>query len=254
MVCGAEYEAVVGATFAYFTASTQTSGSATSTVETTELKGATIKFTSEASKFELLNYPGGLAVYGAKATIEKQQPDDENDYEATFNLKIDYTNQTNTDLDWELYMVESAYDGLDTAQTTTCTLRQKGDGAETQFWYSDASDAGTDNTASCKAETLVGKLTGTMGGTKIAHGKLNASTPSGTITKNDLDSETNFQDSGDLEGRKINTSTTKSKYYYIVVKYPNSGEDQSPTDAGKTISATLSIDGEVASTIYSAGE
>ena len=141
----------MGATFAYFTASTQTSGSATSTVETTELKGATIKFTREASKFELLNYPGGIAVYGAQASIEKQDNGDDNDYEATFNLKIDYTNETSTPLDWELWMVESQVDNLNASTTTTCTLRQKGEGATTQFWYSDAADSADDNTQSCDA-------------------------------------------------------------------------------------------------------
>ena len=57
--------AVVGATFAYFTASTTASGTADATVTTSKQDGATITFTGTESKLELLDYPGGLAVYGA---------------------------------------------------------------------------------------------------------------------------------------------------------------------------------------------
>ena len=246
---------VVGATFAYFTASTTKEGTdPTTTVKTTELKGATVTFEGASSKFEMLNYPGGLAVYGAKATIAKtEDASDKNDYEATFNLKIDYTNETSTQLDWELWMVESEYDDLKAQETTTCELHQKGIGSETQFWYSDKSE-GDDNTQSCDAEAITTKLQTTLTGTKLAHGKLEANQKSnaGHITKSDLDSSTNFADDGDLAKRKINTSDKKAKYYYLVIKYPNSGSDQSPTDAGKTISATLSIDGDVASTVYQA--
>ena len=241
----------MGATFAYFTASTQTSGSAEATVTTTKLQGATITFNSAESKFELLKYPGGLAVYGAKATIAKQEMSDPNDYEATFNLKIDYTNETDTDLTWDLYMVESEYAKLDEEETTTCKLHQKGEGNETQFWYADIDDS-EENTESCDAAAITTKITSELTGKKIASGKLKKNTQSGQghITKDTLQDVDGEQTDGDLNNRKINTSSPSTKYYYIVIKYPNSGEDQSPTDAGKTISATLSIDGDVSSTLY----
>ena len=87
-------------TFAYFTATTTKEGTdPTTNVTTNKLDGATITFESAASKFNMLNYPGGLGVFGAKASIAKTEDGDENDYQATFNLKIDYTNQTKTELD-----------------------------------------------------------------------------------------------------------------------------------------------------------
>ncbi len=91
-----------------------------------------------------------------------------------------------------------------------------------------------------------------MSGTKLASGKLKANKDGdGEITKDTVGDEFTAEN-GDLEQRKINTSDKQSKYYYLVVKYPNSNTPQSETDMAKQIKVTLSIDGKPASTVYQA--
>ncbi len=241
--------AVVGATFAYFTASTQTTNTGNSAnVTTNELNGATITFNGTASKFEKLDYPGGIGVYGAKAEIAKQVEGDKNDYQATFNLKIEYSNNTSTPLDWELWMVSKEDSDLNAEDNTICELQQKMEGNTTKFWYSDK-DAGNDkDTTSCSGSAIIERLQNTLSGTKIASGKLKAST-SATIDKNTSGEEIDEHDS-DLQKRVINTKDLKTKYYYLVVKYPNTGKDQTSTDKAQTISVTLKLDGTPASELY----
>ncbi len=251
--------AVVGATFAYFTAQTTAQGSGDSVeTNTTNLKGATITFASADSKFDLLNYPGGLAVFGSKVTISKEegQEDAEHEYQATYNLKIEYTNNTQTDLEWELWMVPKEYDGLEAEKTTICKLQQKTDATgKTMFWYADQSDNGLVETTACSGNAITTKLQngteqGGLGATKIATGKLKKEqSTKQTIDKNsgtdELDTE-GYQ--SDLTQRTINTKDLQSKYYYLIVKYPNTG-DQS-ADAGSQITVSLNLDGKPASTLY----
>ena len=245
--------AVVGATFAYFTATATTNNSTEANVTTTkDLGGATVTFTGTEKKLELLDYPGGLAVYGAKATIKKTDPRDANDYQATFGLKISYINQTSTDLEWDLYMVAQEYDGLDADNATTCKLQQKQVGSEVQFWYADQSDPEDDTTQTCNGEGIATALDG-LGATKIASGKLKMKqNDSKEITQDNLVEEADgTQHDGVLSKRMINTKSASDKYYYLVVKYPNSDAPQAD-DEGKQISVTLSIDGDIQSTLYSA--
>ncbi len=245
--------AVVGATFAYFTATANPSGSAEATVTTNKLDGANVTFASEG-KLQMLDYPGGLAVYGAKATIEKQQAEDQNHYQATFNLKITYTNPTGTDLDWTLYMVESKYDNLDASEITTCKLRNKINENELQLWYSDSDSGDPTEDAGCKGEVITTKLTQELNAKTIASGKLLKN----QLVDKEITKDTSTDDSGeyqkgegaDLEGRAINTSDKTDKYYYLVVKYPNKNENQSPTDEKKEIKVSLSIDGTVNLSLY----
>ena len=236
--------AVVGATFAYFTATTSTSGSVSTEVTTSKVEGATVSFISTDSKFERLDYPGGLAVYGAKATIAKKDADANIDYEATFSLKIEYTNQTSTPLDWELYMTKTKDDELKAAEASICELKQNQDGTQMQFWYADHSQSDSDNTQSCSGSAIQTKLEA-LSATKIASGQLKANTESGEITKDDEDTEEYKKGDGedDLSDRKIDTKTTPDKYYYLVVKYPNTGTDQTEPEK-KTISISLLIDGQ----------
>ena len=247
--------AVVGATFAYFTATATTNPSdkAEATVTTNKLDGATITFTSE-KQLQMLDYPGGLAVYGAKATIAKQDEGDNNEYQATFNLKITYTNKTQTPLDWTLYMVESSYDNLDATQTTTCKLRKKIVGNDLQLWYSDLEGDDPTNDAGCKGEAITTKLTNTLQAKTIASGKLLANKTDQVIDKNSTEDEEEYKkESGaDLANRAINTDDKQDKYYYLAVKYPNQNANQSLTDEEKEIKVSLSIDGTANLSLYEA--
>ncbi len=255
----------MGATFAYFTATSTTAGDAPSTsVNTTEVKGATITFAGEEERFELLSYPGGIGVYGAKASIAKTNEDDvSHEYQATFNLKIEYINKTQTDLEWELYMVEEANKvELNAEETTICKLIEKKDDAsgETRFWYSDIATEGENEATDkgCSASAITSKLAG-MGSTKIASGKLlhyeeerdQSNDGKRTITKDTATDETGEynKDDGELSKRVINTKDKKAKYYYLVVKYPNENKPQT-NDQNKLIQVNLSLDGKPAATLY----
>ncbi len=239
--------AVVGATFAYFTATTESSGSASSTeIKTANLGGATVTFKGEDSKYELLDYPGGLGVYGSSATIAKTKGDtDTNNYKATYNLQITYTNGTGTDLDWELYVVDNLLeDALDAQGTTICQKKsESGTAGETKYWYADGTGVSEGpNNDSCTGSAIVKKLTDELSGKKLAFGKLKAN-GSATITKDTTDQVTLDPTEGEnLANRTLETNGTKTKYYYLIVKYPNKpSEDQSKTDAGKNINVSLSI-------------
>ena len=149
-------------------------------------------------------------------------------------------------------MTKTSYDALNAAEETTCELKHNSEETETQFWYADQSDPGTDNKQSCTGTAIQTKLQ-SLSATKIASGKLKAGKTNQDITKDNLtdqDIADGTQDDGDLSKRMINTSTTPSKFYYLVVKYPNTGDQSS--DAGNTINVTLSIDGPAQVSLYNA--
>lgn len=207
----------------------------------------------------MLDYPGGLGVFGAKASIAKTKTDDTHDYQATYDLKITYTNETETDLNWELYVVDGIYDELNAQETTICKLQQKQSENKTLFWYSDGSgsDLTNENGAGCSGSAITTYLTGTLNGKKLASGKFLKATSGGsterTITKSTESDEGELDTQTDryLDNRKIDTSAdgTKEKYYYLIVKYPNNG-DQTATDQKKNITAKLEIDGNPTVTLY----
>ncbi len=246
--------AVVGATFAYFTASTnvKTPTGANANITTNKLEGANITFTADKN-FDLLDYPGGIGVYGSKATIAKQNDGDNNDYESTFNLKIEYNNGTNTDMQWELWMVESEYDELEAEKTSICKFREErnGETGETQYWYSDDTSQEATEDTGCTATNIINKLQNQLSGKKIANGVFKAG-QNKTIDKNTTGDE--LVKGVGLDDRKINTNNMPSKYYYLVIKYPNENKNQSTLDAGKTFTASLSVDGTPASTLYKAAD
>ncbi len=255
--------AVVGATFAYFTATTKTDGEgASASITTSNLGGTNFNFNSAASHYELLNYPGGLGIYGATAELKKAESvSDTNDYEATFDLKITYTNKTNTDLDWELYVVddEVTLDSGEFAATTTCELKSApGEAGKTKYWYADTTDAETDDQR-CDAEAIKNKVTSDLHGEMIAHGQFpNVLTNSGegTIDKNTEQGNLLTDATNNLGNRKLYTKSAEGKAskktYYLVVKYPNKG-DQS-TDAGAKISVNLAVDGTPQAVLESQAE
>ena len=261
--------AVVGATFAYFTASTTTTGSGNSTnVTTNKFDGATLTFKEAGKVFDMLDYPGGLGIYGATATIAKQDDngDDPNNYKATFDLEITYTNLTGTDLEWELWMLskkieELPFEGEEGgfAKITKCERKEKTNGTTTYYWYADHEDSSEDYTSGqCDAENIKDEVT-EQGGTLIAHGKFKSGQSDKKIDKTTQTTEEEIQfgvedpnsiTKNQLGDRTLNTVDTQSKVYYLVVKYPNSG-DQSENDAGKTIKVGLAVNADTAnSTIY----
>ncbi len=250
--------AVVGATFAYFTATNNngtTTGAGTDNVMTATLGDTTFTFEGKSLTKSYLDYPGGLAVFGSKASLVKGGSDT-NNYSAKFDLEIEYENQTGTDLYWALYMVESGT--LDESLDPECKIKNKVVVTETHFWYGDESDEEEGHSCTL-TETQKQTL---QSSDMIAYGTFKSSHPKGTIDSSSATSGATTEDYSEvspstceeelcnpksttdnpLKGRELNTSDTPNKSYYLVVQYPNKNSDQTLTgDEGKAISVNLRV-------------
>ena len=254
--------AVVGATFAYFTATNKNndiSGANAGEITTTKLGNTTFSFEGKSLEESYLEYPGGLAVFGSKAQFTKNDGEaDDNTYNLNFDLEIDYKNQTGTDLYWALYMVEG--DALASNLDPQCKLFTKAGQDGTHFWYGDEGQ-NDDDTKSC---TLTSEQKNVLlGTTMIAYGKMSSGESSGTIGPNDAVAEAGGQTSdysevspttcsgklcdpnggttNNLKNRTLDSNKTTTKHYYLVVQYPNQNSNQALTDQEKGISITLKV-------------
>ena len=233
--------AVVGATFAYFTATTNPGGTNNQNVNTNTAKigGINFNFNSQSTKHEYLNYPGGVAVFGAKADISKAQSEDTNNYDVSYNLKIVYTNDTSTDLNWELYVSDNVRIDDETSLDPKCVLNNHTVGLNTYFWYDNSETENYESGACTFTDAQTHAFEGIQ---KIADGKLLANTTGdqGSITSltgtDTQELSSTYSENNPLKGRTLNTKNLTSKYYYLVVSYPNSS-DQSKDATGKTILA-----------------
>ncbi len=252
----------MGATFAYFTASNSAdsiSGAGTGEVTTTKLGDTTFTFEGNSLTKSYLDYPGGLAVFGSKASFEKSGDgtDENTNYDLKFDLEIEYENETQTDLYWALYMVES--ESLDDSLDPDCKINTKVDATSTQFWYGDTGGDGVaDNGKSCtltQQQKAILQNTTMVAYGKFAHtdskqsigddaqiGKTNAEIEGNETSLVTCDSELcnpSGTNENPLKGRTLNTSTTPNKSYYLVVQYPN--KDDQSEDEGSKISVNLKV-------------
>ncbi len=242
--------AIIGATFAYFTTQVTGSGTGGSLEGTTaKISGTTLTFTNnELETYDYLKYPGGLAIFGTKAEFAKDDPTDKNDYIATFDLQIDYTNPTDTALDYTLYMVEDS--SIEANLDPKCKLLTKVSGNETYLLYGndgdDISSLSDLSTIHCKLNSqALAVLSGT---TAIASGTLEAKkTEDGKIDKDTqvggdggLIQQAGKDGKNPFGGRQLDTKNTNTKYYYLLVDYPNENKPQN-SDENATITVSLTI-------------
>ena len=215
--------AVVGATFAYFTAANSTSGDAAGNVNVnTATEGASLvlnvnKVTGSNNVF----YPGTKNFVGATASAsfkDNNAPSDGKEYNVSYTLtgSVTLAEAFATDVEWELYETET---DLSTG-LITC-------GAITQYTPTEGDNAGTPiegtKTQSCTlAPSLANDAT-----KKVKSGTISAGTLTSTVTHN-----------GTV--RTNGASAGATKYYYLVVTLPEKGSDQSADATGKTI--TIAID------------
>lgn len=268
--------AVIGATFAYFTAQVTSSGaSASQDVTTVTLGGTTLTFESAAKNFSYLNYPGGLGVIGSNVVFKKEATSgkpDSNTYMATYDLELNVTNPTKTDMKWALYVYDQS--DIEESLDPGCVVQSQADAAgNTYFWYGNSSTSTTTHaaeeykTGKCSfPDTVVGESGSLKESNKIAEGylcagasseKINASsTVNGkqcgetqghyTITKvggykgNEGNHLAGVDETYPLKGRTLTTTqgAEGAKYYYLVVEYPNESSSQNE-DFGKTVTVTL---------------
>lgn len=211
--------AVVGATFAYFTATANTDNGTSGTVNTTtaNVAGATLEIGSVTGN-SYLKYPGGVGYSGVTLNAKKADSDTStNNYNLNYQLKLSYKNATNTDLEFEVYKINNIADPVCKEHEDSTSVPGK-----TIYYYTvaDAPDSATPN--DCTVTTT--------GGVLVANGTLEKGTTASkdiTLAKDgtavSFDSKTNED----------------AVTYYLVVKYPNSGSDESTGNMGKEISAQI---------------
>lgn len=198
--------AVVGATFAYFTASSSVTGDGNEgTVNTaTNIGSVAINQTDIAASKNTI-YPGTMNYVGT--IIQATKTDTTENFTLDYSLTgtVSVTAAFKHDITWKLYKVAAS-------ETTPVSCAEV---AET------ATATGTQYSQSC---TLGTSLTGDSVGT----GSLVAK---GTLTAGETSSPVSYADgSVDTDGG--------SDYYYLVVEYPNKQENQND-DQGKDIKMTI---------------
>ena len=200
--------AVVGATFAYFTATTTPSGAGEEAEVTTNTVGDVDLTMSATTTTNSLQYPGGFLVAGAKVTAKH---DGSSPYNVTYTLNgsVDATNiAAATTLNWTLYEVTAP---VSDPLGSSCQLQETKVGEETRYYYTGC--------------TVSESLTGVSDANKIDEGTV-VGGQTATIEKT---------------GEKLQSAADPGTdtYYYLVVEYPNMEASQD-ADQGKTITATLS--------------
>lgn len=198
--------AVVGATFAYFTATTTQSGAGeTATGSTADLKGATLTLAPSGNIKSFFKYPGGYGVAGASFAAAKKDSADTNAYNVSYKVTYSIANATNTELTFKIYKSGSAI-----TDNGSCTDNVVTNGA------------GQNYSLTCTGRADF------SGATVVAEG-----TVAGGATVTDASAGLTKQ----VALETVETGTTS--YYYLVVEYPNSDSVDQISDMGKTITASI---------------
>ena len=229
---------VVGATFAYFTATnTPSTTPSTTEINTAKVGGTTLTFAPEAevtaSEHNLLDYPGGYAVFATQAKATKTDPTDENNYTLGFNLKITYTNGTETELDYTIYKSTTSLSSS-LGEATCQFVEDEVSPGKINYYYTSDGQKTSAGGSDCSGPSLT---------TELASGKLSANKTSTDIVKTDVT---------ELGNQTVDTDDTDGVFYYVIVKYPNKAdssgdEGNQNNDMGKPINVSLTIDGEISS-------
>lgn len=203
--------AVVGATFAYFTASTAGTGTgAASTSTTTTIGSVALNLgTATLTGQDKMQYPGGKMVAGAKfdATVTG-----EGTFSATYTIKakVDATALAATSsVKYAIYRTDAEVTG---DAVTSCALKNgtvEGDATKKTYYYD-----------GCAYNTAI-----TSGAEKVAEATLTGGTSKDDIT---------FDES--LTG--LTKDASQTYYYYLVVEYVNNNAEQN-ADQGKTVTAQI---------------
>ena len=198
--------AVVGATFAYFTATSSVTGDGNEgTVNTaTNIGSVAINQTDIAASNNTI-YPGTMNYVGT--IIQATKTDTTENFTLDYSLTgtVSVTAAFAHDITWKLYKVAASETSPVSCQPVTET----------------ATATGTQYSQSC---TLGKSLTGDS----VGDGSLVAK---GTLTAGETSSSVSYADgSVDTDGG--------SDYYYLVVEYPNKQDNQN-LDQGKNIRMTI---------------
>lgn len=191
--------AVVGATFAYFTATSNVTGDAHSTGEINTATVGSVGITqTDLGPSANQIYPGTMNWVGTSVAATKS--DTEADFTLTYDVTGDVTlsGPFSYNVEWKLYAV-----------TTNVETPVSCDDVDAV-----ADPKGTQYSQTCHLD-----------------GTLTSPVAQGTITAGETTDDVSYT------GQTVST-TGGTTYYYLVVDYPNEEEDQK-ADQGKNITATL---------------
>ncbi len=208
--------AVVGATFAYFTATSAPNDPSNASADATTANIASVNVTSSANQKAYLEYPGGIAVLGAGVQIKKDAASAGSTSTVAYNVNLTYTNETATNLQYTIYRAEkNNEDSIALADLDAlCSLSVSNVGGEDQYSY----------TCTKNAAALAANY-----GTKVGE--------TGTLTAGQTSQEISVKaESFDLDSE---AAINNSYYYYVVVEYPNSGDQNA--DMGDAITLDLDV-------------
>ena len=199
--------AVVGATFAYYTATTTNTGAGESGNVTTTTVGNVTLNMSATTTTNKLEYPGGFLVVGALVTGTHTG---DTAYNTTYTVNGTINNGTKTQLEWSLYELGTAV----AEPVTGCTVKETAASGETRYTYE-----------GCSLNIAFSSTAKVTNGTVAASSNGTVTVPAETLTTTQAGAKT---------------------YYYLVVKYPETNENQN-ADQNATITAALtSISGGTA--------
>ncbi|HIS87185.1 MAG TPA: hypothetical protein IAB49_03525 [Candidatus Caccenecus avistercoris] len=207
--------AVVGATFAYFTAANNPGTGANNEATVTTETVSAINVSSLADNTTYLSYPGGVSVFAAGVNISKTAASAGSTSTISYDVNLKYTNNTGTDLNYTIYTAtEEQALALDADIDAGCTLQVTPSGGTNQYAYV------------CEQDAADFASLGTAGTT-------------GKLTKNTAEEQT-IQVADESITVNSEDAVNTSRYYYVVVDYPSTG-DQTATDAGKQISLNIEV-------------
>jgi len=214
--------AVVGATFAYFTAANSTSGDAAGNVNVnTATEGASLQLNvNKVTGSNNVFYPGTKNFVGATASaqfVDNNAPSDGKNYNISYTLNGSITLGATfaTDIKWNLYETTDDLLGAEGGYVVKC---------DPVTAYTPSTEGAT---AIEGSKTQVCNVAPSLSGKSVKSGTITAGTTSAAVNYSGT-----VTTSGSTEGAK--------KYYYLVVELPETGADQSADATGKTI--TIAID------------
>lgn len=201
--------AVVGATFAYFTASTQGTGAGqTNTGTATSIGRVEFNMNDTTQNIAKVEYPGGMMATGAKVTSTVTgQGTFKATYAVTATVDASQLAAESSEVEYALYRTTTPVTG---DLVTGCELKTTKVGNDTQYSYD-----------KCAANTA---LTETV---RVANGTVAAG-----------QSKTDIKVVDDTNFASITSANNVEVYYYLIVTYKESTQDQS-ADMGKTITAQI---------------
>ncbi len=198
--------AVVGATFAYFTATNESTGSGGSeaNVQTAETSGISLSIEPATATNPDTLYPGGYLVSAAQVKATK---DGDKDYTVTYtlNFEVDAHNlSADSKVKYSLYRTKS----LVSNPVTDCTLETS----------ENATEGGN------KVHMTNCAVSGDLGAAKVAGTEIIGGTAKQSLTWNET------------EG--VSTDDETGYYYYLLVEFVDNEEAQDD-DQGKQITAKI---------------